>query len=190
MHSPILYIIETETEQNEKDLLKKSKDELLEFIPDDDFLFDHIHESDYISDSRSRTWKLSDVFSSKDVVLEDTSNPYLKKIKITKESLLNYQNDFISQLNKWVELLNKNNNKSEIIFNNSNFGKDWTPYDFKQKIQPCGGAYFNIHSFKDGYDLVRHYNQLIETAADSMTLFNLDEISYFVITDEIGDYHY
>ncbi len=115
---------------------------------------------------------------------------HMPQIKITKESLLNYQNDFISQLNKWVELLNKNNNKSEIIFNNSNFGKDWTPYDFKQKIQPCGGAYFNIHSFKDGYDLVRHYNQLIETAADSMTLFNLDEISYFVITDEIGDYHY
>lgn len=196
MHSPILHLINPEN-TNVKQLMALSKHELSELINSDDDLFDAIPESDYISDPDSdRGWTISDGLG-KNILVENTDNPNISKITITKEAMLDYQTKFINDLKQWTKLLDENNDSSKIIFSQSNFDSDFTPYHTMKKLKPYGGLYlsmFNPHKMQDdisdGYHTVEAIDTFMFSMADSFFYQNLTEVSFFVINSVITDYHY
>lgn len=196
MHSPILHLIKPD-ETNIKEIMAMSKSQLKDLVNSDDELFDAIPESDYISDPDSdRGWNLGDSLG-RNITIENTTNPNISKITITKEAMIDYQNQFINELKQWVKLLDKNNDSSKIIFSQASFESDFTPYRAMRKIKPYGGLYvstFHPHhnqsNIIDGYHTVESIDTFMFSMADSFFYQNLTEISFFVINSVITDYHY
>ncbi len=198
MHSPIIHLINPD-DTTIKKIMAMSKSQLTTLINSDDKLFDAIPESDYISDS-DRGWTLADSLG-KNIIIEDTDNPNISKITITKEAMIDYQNQFINDLKQWSKLLDENNDSSKIIFSQMSFksdlGSDLTPYNTMRKINPRGGLYlstFNPHynqsNIIDGYHTVEAIGTFMFSMADSFFYQNLTEISFFVINFVITDYHH
>lgn len=194
MHSPIIHLIEP-NDTNIKEIMAMSESQLTTLINSDDELFNAIPESDYINDS-DRGWTLDESFG-KNITLEDTINPNISKITITKEAMIDYQNQFINDLKQWAKLLDENNDSSKIIFSQISFESDFTPYRAIKKINPYGGLYvsmFHPHNNQsniiDGYHTVESIDTFMFSMADSFFYQNLTEISFFVINSVITDYHY
>ena len=202
MHSPIIHLINPD-DTTIKKIMAMSKSQLTTLINSDDKLFDAIPESDYISDS-DRGWTLTESLG-RNIIIEDTDNPNISKITITKEAMIDYQNQFINDLKQWAKLLDENNDSSKIIFSQmsfksdlgSNLGSDLTPHRTMRKINPLGGLYlstFNPHNNQsniiDGYHTVEAIDTFMFSMADSFFYQNLTEISFFVINFVITDYHY
>lgn len=194
MHSPIIHLIKPD-DTAIKEIMAMSKSQLATFINSDDELFDAIPESDYINDS-DRGWTLDESLG-KNITIEDTVNPNISKITITKEAMIDYQNKFINDLKQWAKLLDENNDSSKIIFSQISFESDFTPYRAMRKIKPYGGLYlsmfhphYNQSNIIDGYHTVEAIDTFMFSMADSFFYQNLTEISFFVINSVITDYHY
>lgn len=194
MHSPIIHLIKPD-DTNIKEIITMSKSQLKTLINSDDELFNAIPESDYINDS-DRSWTLDESLG-RNITIEATVNPNISKITITKEAMIDYQNQFINDLKQWAKLLDENNDSSKIIFSQISFGSDFTPYRTMKKIQPYGGLYLstfhphhNQSNIIDGYHTVEAIDTFMFSMADSFFYQNLNEISFFVINSVITDYHY
>lgn len=194
MHSPIIHLIKPD-DTNIKEIMAMSESQLKALINSNDELFDAIPESDYINDS-DHGWNLADSLG-RNIIIENTTNPNISKITITKEAMIDYQNQFINDLKQWAKLLDENNDSSKIIFSQISFGSDFTPYCTMKKIKPYGGLYvsmFNPHANQsniiDGYHTVEPIDTFMFSMADSFFYQNLTEISFFVINSVITDYHY
>lgn len=182
MHSPIFYGSFSENELNNKEYIQRFKDE--------DYLTDSIQSADYaVVDGGINRWCLDD----SGLLGEREISNGITRLSISRTILKKIQEDYISDVKKYLELLTEVNKNDEF-----NLGKYSTVdyrkythymgsfdnirenfYDYGGTILFIDGQFYSIQDILG--DASRFYNSS-EDVNDVYTLYFLNEL--------VGDYHF
>lgn len=198
MHSPIIYLIEKDSEY-----AKSMKGELpYEFFPDDEYLLDYIHESD---------WLVANTLEEKNWHRNQWNNDFINmykhhryfnlkqhedkrlELEITKEHIKNWDKDLLELTKKLAETLethcNNNIMAPHILFDNI---VDYS--DYKDMIgEPHGGERFVIYkSYENELNTygVLSVKRLIEDVRLRLQREKQNSITYQLCQNIVVDYHY